>query len=84
MSKIPIGLELDEKLYGWFEAYCEDGLLDMDEELSALVAQFVQEQLDEAGQAVVPQLYSSEMEEMDNDEDGDEYSDEYFHEVGEE
>ena len=82
MKKIPIGMELDEKLYKWFEAYCEDGLMDLDEELSALVAHFMQEQLEDEGQSIEPQLYVAEGDDADDSEDN-EYSDEYFHEVGE-
>ena len=73
MGKIKIDLEIDAELFQWFEEYCEDGLLDLDEELSALVAQYIQEQLEEEGDLADPEPKFEEAEVLAQyDEDYDE------------
>lgn len=54
MSKISIGLDLDKGLASWFEEYCEDGLLSIDEELSAILESHIESQLEEAGDIQEP------------------------------
>ena len=54
MSKISIGLDLDKGLASWFEEYCEDGLLSIDEELSAILESHIEAQLEEAGDIQEP------------------------------
>ena len=67
MSKISIGLELDKDLATWFEEYCEDGLLSIDEELSAILESHIESQLEEAGEVEKPILLDEEeiLEDLD-------------------
>lgn len=66
---ISIELEIDGDLMKWFEEYCQDGLMDLDEEVQAVLIQFMQEQIDEAG-GVEDSLNFEEEE-----EDAEEYAD---------
>ena len=67
MSKISVGLELDKELASWFEEYCEDGLLSIDEELSAILEGHIETQLEEAGEVDGPMLLDEEeiLEDLD-------------------
>ena len=67
MSKISVGLELDKELATWFEGYCEDGLLSIDEELSAILEGHIETQLEEAGEVDGPMLLDEEeiLEDLD-------------------
>ena len=67
MSKISVGLELDKELARWFEEYCEDGLLSIDEELSAILEGHIETQLEEAGEVDAPILLDEEeiLEDLD-------------------
>ena len=76
MGKISIDLEIDTELIQWFEDYCEGGLLDLDEELNAVVGNFIQEQIEEVGVAVEPEPAFEDPEVLDEFEEG--YEDDYF------
>ncbi len=71
-EKINIELELDADLFRWFEEYCADGLLEIDEELSTVAAQYIDEQLEEAGDPAEDRIGFDEEE--DSEEFG-EYAD---------
>ena len=76
MGKISIDLEIDTELFQWFEDYCEGGLLDLDEELSAVVGNFIQEQIEEVGVTVEVEPAFEGPEVLDEFEEG--YEDDYF------
>lgn len=67
MSKISISLDLDKGLAAWFEEYCEDGLLSIDEELSAIVESHIESQIDEAGDIQEPLMVDEDeiLEDLD-------------------
>ena len=67
VSKISVGLELDKDLAAWFEEYCEDGLLSIDEELSAIIEGHIESQLEEAGEVEKPILLDEDeiLEDLD-------------------
>tara|TARA_Y100000589_G_scaffold181046_1_gene171412 strand:- start:325 stop:573 length:249 start_codon:yes stop_codon:yes gene_type:complete len=67
VSKISIGVELDKDLATWFEEYCEDGLLSIDEELSAILEGHIESQLEEVGEVDGPLMLDEEeiLEDLD-------------------
>jgi uncharacterized protein YqeY len=47
-DKTAIELEIESELYNWFDEYCRDGLMEMEDELVAVVEQYMQEHIDDA------------------------------------
>lgn len=47
-DRVTLELQLDSDLLRWFEGYCLDGGLEIDEELIAIVEQYMNEQIEEA------------------------------------
>jgi len=76
MGKINIDLEIETELFQWFEEYCEDGLLDLDEELSALVETFIQDQLEEEGSSMETETVFEDADSLDEIED--EFDNDYY------
>ena len=82
MSKITLSFEVETELLQWFEEYCEDGLLNIEEELSAVVGQFLEDQIDESGVKLDDKMDFAE--EVDDEEEEDDFeSDLYEAEEGE-
>lgn len=69
MGKINIDLEIESELFQWFEEYCEDGLLDLDEELCAVIENFIQDQLDEEGAALETEQVFEDPDSIEDAED---------------
>jgi len=72
-EKVTVELEINSELMRWFEEYCRDGLLDLDEELAAVVTQFIAEQIEEAGDIAELTPFEEDEEEL---EDYGDYDDE--------
>ncbi|MBW7877498.1 MAG: hypothetical protein H3C47_16090 [Candidatus Cloacimonetes bacterium] len=70
-DKVTVELEINSDLMKWFEEYCRDGLLELDEELSAVVAQYISEQIEEAGDIVDLTPFDEDEEELDDYSDFD-------------
>ncbi len=66
-----VELEINSDLMKWFEEYCRDGLLELDEELSAVVGQYISEQIEEAGDIVDLTPFDEDEEELDDYSDFD-------------
>jgi hypothetical protein len=47
-DRATVELQLDSELLKWFEEYCRDGGLEIDDELVAIVEQYMDEQVEEA------------------------------------
>jgi hypothetical protein len=73
---VTVELELESELFQWFEEYCRDGLLEIDEELVAVAEQFMREQIDDAVDSgkVVLGVEKEESENFDDYDDEDEES----------
>ena len=69
MAKLNIDLEIESELFQWFEEYCEDGLLDLDEELCAVIENFIQDQLDEEGAALETEQVFEDPDSIEDAED---------------
>jgi hypothetical protein len=70
-DKVTVELEINSDLMKWFEEYCRDGLLELDEELSAVVGQYISEQIEEAGDIVDLTPFDEDEEELDDYSDFD-------------
>lgn len=45
MSMISVEFGIDQQLMEWFEEYCEDGMMDIHEEMNAIADAFLEEQI---------------------------------------
>jgi|GEM_PF-1005753 len=69
MSKITVEVEVSSELFSWFEEYCDDGLLNLDEELAAVVQAYIEQQIEESDEDLEPRVRL--LKETDDDEDLD-------------